>query len=97
MVEYYPNEDPSIRFNTMAQALASVDRDIVYAICQWGIGDDLAEWAGPIGNSWRMSNDIINNWISIFRITNQVVPLAKYSGPGHYNDMDMLMVILLLA
>lgn len=81
-----------MRFDAMAQALATVDRDIVYAICQWGIGDDLPEWAGKIGNSWRMSNDIINNWISIFRITNQVVPLSKYSSLGHYNDMDMLMV-----
>lgn len=91
-VVYFPNEDPSTRFKTMANALATVSRDIVYAICQWGIGDDLPEWAGPIGNSWRMSNDIINNWISIFRITNQVVPLSKYTSPGHYNDMDMLMV-----
>lgn len=76
----------------MAEALALVDRDMVYAVCQWGIGEDLPEWAGKIGNSWRMSNDIINNWISIFRITNQVVPMSKYSSPGHYNDMDMLMV-----
>ncbi|RPA93461.1 glycoside hydrolase [Choiromyces venosus 120613-1] len=76
----------------MANALASVDRDIVYSICQWGIGDNMAEWAGPIGSSWGISNDIINNWISVFRITNQIVPFAKYSAPGKYNDMDMLMV-----
>lgn len=92
-VEYYPNElDPSARFAAMAAALASVDREIVYAVCQWGIGEDVPEWAGRIANSWRMSNDIVNNWISVFRIANQVVPMAKYAGPGHYNDMDMLMV-----
>jgi len=49
-------------------------------------------WTSQIGNNWRMSNDIINNWISIWRITNQVVPLAHFSQPGNYNDMDMLMV-----
>ncbi|KAL7272741.1 hypothetical protein RUND412_004441 [Rhizina undulata] len=92
-VNYYPDEaDPSTRFRAMADALDTVERDIVYGICQWGIGNDLAEWAGKIGNSWRMSNDITDAWNSIYRIANQVVPLAKFSSPGHYNDMDMLMV-----
>lgn len=92
-MEYYPTEkDPSVRFRTMAEALSKVSRPIVYGICQWGIGDNLAEWASKMGNNWRISNDIINNWISIWRITNQVVPFAKYSKPGNWNDMDMLMV-----
>ncbi|KAF8251493.1 glycoside hydrolase [Wilcoxina mikolae CBS 423.85] len=91
-VIYYPNEDPSTRFRAMATALQAASRPIVYGICQWGIGDNLAQWAGNIGNSWRMSNDIINAWSSIYRITNQVVPLAKYAKPGNFNDMDMLMV-----
>lgn len=44
-----------------------------------------------IGNSWRISNDIYNSWRSIWRITNQVVPFYKYTGPGAFPDMDMLM------
>jgi hypothetical protein len=40
---------------------------------------------------WRISNDISNNWASIWRITNQVVPYYKYTSPGRYPDMDMLM------
>jgi alpha-galactosidase len=91
-VIYYPNEDPSKRFRAMAAALGAASRNIVFGICQWGIGDDLAQWTGKIANSWRMSNDILNAWSSVYRITNQVVPLAKYSKPGNFNDMDMLMV-----
>lgn len=39
-----------------------------------------------------MSNDIYNAWRSIWRITNQVVPYYKHTGPGAYADMDMLIV-----
>ncbi|KAI5777721.1 glycoside hydrolase superfamily [Geopyxis carbonaria] len=94
MVEYYPTfeSDPSTRFRAMAAALEKVTRPMVYGICQWGIGEHLGDWAPEIGNNWRMSNDITNAWNSIWRITNQVVPLSKYSSPGHYNDMDMLMI-----
>jgi alpha-galactosidase len=76
----------------MATEIDAVPRDFVYGICQWGVGTNLERWASKIGNNWRMSNDITNAWHSIFRITNQVVPLARYSKPGGYNDMDMLMV-----
>jgi alpha-galactosidase len=38
-----------------------------------------------------MSNDISNNWASIWRITNEVVPYYKHTAVGAYPDMDMLM------
>jgi alpha-galactosidase len=79
------------RFETMAEAINQTGRDIMYQICQWGVGTDLGIWAAGLGNSWRISNDIQNNWRSIWRITNQVVPFAEYTSPGHYPDMDMLM------
>lgn len=88
----YVDPTPAVRFQTMAAALAAVDRPIVYGICQWGVGNDLVAWASQTGNSWRMSNDIFDAWSSIWRITNQVVPLAPFSKPGNFNDMDMLIV-----
>ncbi|ROW05659.1 hypothetical protein VSDG_00674 [Cytospora chrysosperma] len=80
------------RFETMASALDDTSRDIVYQICQWGVGTDIGTWASEIGNSWRISNDIYNAWRSIWRITNQVVPYFKHTGVGAYADMDMLIV-----
>jgi hypothetical protein len=38
-----------------------------------------------------MSNDIYNAWRNIWRITNHVLPHARYTKPGAYADMDMLM------
>jgi hypothetical protein len=33
-----------VRFQHMATSLESVDRDIQYFLCQWGIGVDVGEW-----------------------------------------------------
>ena len=54
---------------------------------------NIHERASAIGNSWRISNDIYNAWRSIWRITNEVVPYAKYTTVGAYADMDMLMYV----
>ncbi|KAF2138195.1 glycoside hydrolase family 27 protein [Aplosporella prunicola CBS 121167] len=90
---YHPSErDPSTRFRAMADALNAQNRSIVYQICQWGVGNDLGRWAAQIGDSWRISNDIVNNWQSIWRIANQVVPFWRHTGVGRYADMDMLIV-----
>ncbi|KAK7710007.1 hypothetical protein SLS57_008505 [Botryosphaeria dothidea] len=92
-VVYDPYEpDPSVRFAKMSQELDKQDRPILYQICQWGVGEDLGEWAPRYGNSWRISNDIYNSWSSIWRITNEVVPYWKHTGVGKYPDMDMLII-----
>ncbi|KAI1378524.1 carbohydrate-binding module family 35 protein [Hypoxylon crocopeplum] len=80
------------RHKKMASILDGVDRDIAYFICQWGLGEDLGEWASPIGNVYRISNDIYNAWRSVWRITNQAVPFYKSTTVGAYPDMDMLIV-----
>ncbi|OLN92773.1 Alpha-galactosidase D [Colletotrichum chlorophyti] len=93
MVDFYSEGAISPdRFVTMAEALNTTDRDILYQVCQWGTGTDLGIWVPKIGNSWRISNDIYNGWRSIWRITNQVVPFYKYTGPGAFPDMDMLII-----
>ncbi|KAI1389682.1 carbohydrate-binding module family 35 protein [Hypoxylon trugodes] len=80
------------RHEKMAFVLNGVDRDIAYFICQWGIGEDLGDWAPPIGNVYRISNDIYNSWRSIWRITNQAVPFHKTTTVGAYPDLDMLII-----
>jgi len=32
------------RFQKMANALETVDRDIRYSICQWGLGTNVGDW-----------------------------------------------------
>jgi alpha-galactosidase len=45
MADYDSTEAGSpTRFQTMASALAAVDRDINYYVCQWGVGTDIGSW-----------------------------------------------------
>ena len=76
----------------MRDALNKVDRDIVYSLCQYGMGD-VWEWGAEVGgNLWRTTGDITDNWHSLSEIGFNQVEDAKYAGPGHWNDPDMLIV-----
>jgi alpha-galactosidase len=44
------------------------------------------------GNLWRTTGDISANWNSVYAIIEEQAGLAKYAGPGHWNDPDMLEV-----
>ena len=45
-----------------------------------------------VGNSWRTTGDISPNWDSFLRCLDNNVGLARYAGPGAWNDPDMLEV-----
>ncbi|CAL5866710.1 uncharacterized protein PFLUO_LOCUS920 [Penicillium psychrofluorescens] len=64
---------------------------MLFQICDWGV-DFPALWAPALGNTWRISNDIIPDWRTIFRILNQAVPSTSFAGPGKWPDLDMLEV-----
>ncbi|MGC1462183.1 MAG: glycoside hydrolase family 27 protein [Terracidiphilus sp.] len=79
-------------YETMGKALKASGRPIVYSLCQYG-WDAPWEWAPALGgNLWRTTGDVQANWMSIYDIVNQNAGLAKYAGPGHWNDPDMLEV-----
>jgi len=76
----------------MGKALKASGRPIVYSLCQYG-WDAPWEWAPALGgNLWRTTGDVQANWGSVYNIINQQAGLAKYAGPGHWNDPDMLEV-----
>ena len=61
-------------------------------MCEWGVNEPW-KWAAAVGNSWRTDADIAANWDSILRsLDNGAAGLAKYAGPGGWNDPDMLEV-----
>ena len=79
-------------YRVFGQSLAKVPRDIVYSFCQYGIANSW-EWAASLGgNCWRTTGDILANWKSMSSIGFRQDRLAKYAGPGHWNDPDMLQV-----
>ncbi|SPE28901.1 Alpha-galactosidase A [Candidatus Sulfotelmatomonas gaucii] len=76
----------------MDKALKATGRPIVYSLCQYG-WDAVWEWGPSVDASlWRTTGDIQANWNSIYSILNEQAGLAKYAGPGHWNDPDMLEV-----
>ena len=79
-------------YTKMGKALKATGRPIVFSLCQYG-WDAPWEWAPALGgNSWRTTGDISADWDRIYAILSQQDGLAKYAGPGHWNDPDMLEV-----
>jgi alpha-galactosidase len=79
------------RYTAMRDALAATGRPILYSLCNWG-QENVWTWGMPVGNSWRTTGDIAANWNSVMGILDQQVGLEAYSGPGGWNDPDMLEV-----
>lgn len=76
----------------MRDALNKIDRDIVYSLCQYGMGK-VWEWGDEVGgNLWRTTGDIIDTWRSMSEIGFNQIENAKYARPGNWNDPDMLVV-----
>jgi alpha-galactosidase len=81
-------------YRKMRSALDASGRPIVYSLCQYG-WDAVWEWgASPAvrGNLWRTTDDVSLDWRSIHANATQQSGLARYAGPGHWNDPDMLEV-----
>ena len=86
-------EDHMKPYLVMKAALAAQPRDIVYSICQYGL-EEVWTWGEAVGgNLWRTTGDLSDKWERVVRIGFvKQRPAVGYSGPGHWNDPDMLVV-----
>ena len=90
-----------VRYDRMNKALQKSGRPMVFAVCEWGQRQPW-EWAESVGgNVWRISWDIrdlwyhhgeYRGWNGILDCVDQNRDLWKHAKPGHWNDMDMLIV-----
>lgn len=94
-------------YKLMKNALVKAERPVVFSICEWGTSQPWT-WAPEVGNLWRTTFDIrpcwdcgqkahsrgvqIENFMGFTKILDLQVGLESYSGPGHWNDPDMLEV-----
>lgn len=79
-------------FTVMHGALVKTGRPILYNLCQYGF-DAVWEWGSSVGaQSWRTQGDIEPKIDSIGMIGRAQAGLARFAGPGHWNDPDMLEV-----
>ncbi len=76
----------------MHKALLKTGRPIVFSLCQYG-ADAVWRWGAAVGgNSWRTTGDISDNYARMTEIGFEQAGLARFAGPGHWNDPDMLEV-----
>ena len=90
-------------YKAMGAALEASGRDIVYS-CSWPAyingGNEtkqpFAEFINDGCNLWRNYDDIQCNWASLAGIIEHWgkygESLVPYAGPGHWHDMDMLLI-----
>ena len=94
--------NPREAYATISRAIAESGRPMILSICEWGDHEPWL-WGKEIGHLWRTTGDITNcwdcqlghgNWWSngILPILDKQVPLRQYSGPGGWNDPDMMEV-----
>lgn len=79
-------------YKLMKRAIRSVNRDIHYSLCQYGMGDVWTWGAEVDGNSWRTTGDITDTWQSMSGIGFSQNKCSPNSAPGRWNDPDMLVV-----
>jgi alpha-galactosidase len=93
--DMYPHpdlEELQKPYRVMRAALDKVPRDIVFSLCQYGMGD-VWKWGADVGgNCWRTTGDINDSWSSMSGIGFGQAGHEKYAQPGHWNDPDMLVV-----
>jgi alpha-galactosidase len=79
-------------YQVMRAALDQAPRDIVFSLCQYGMGN-VWEWGAEVGgNCWRTTGDITDTWSSMAGIGFGQDTPGKFARPGHWNDPDMLVV-----
>jgi alpha-galactosidase len=82
-------KEPYILMNKL---LLQQKRDIVFSLCQYGMGD-VSSWGGKVGgNAWRTTGDIRDTWGSMSSIGFRQDRNADSAMPGQWNDPDMLVL-----
>jgi alpha-galactosidase len=95
-------QNAMLSYTTMANALRSTGKSIVFSICEWGSNEPW-KWGPNVGQLWRTTGDITNKFDgpqtamklsgnNMMFIVDRQTDLRKYAGPGHWNDPDMLEV-----
>lgn len=96
-----PDEIARIQYSSMSHALAATGRPVVLSESAPAYFNTtknsqyffpVMDWIGDYGSLWRIGADVSNNWRSVMHAYRQDTHpgLAKYAGPGHWNDPDML-------
>ena len=90
-------EEQKKPYQIMNQALLKLDRDFVYNLCQYGLGD-VWKWGREVGGHfWRTADDVGGRaskslWEAMSRFGFNQAGMEKYAGPGGWNDPDNILI-----
>ncbi|MCK5000153.1 MAG: glycoside hydrolase family 27 protein, partial [Anaerohalosphaera sp.] len=88
-MDWKPNDIPTV--TRIYDDLQAADRDFVFSLSNATPFNNITEIASMC-NLWRTTGDIHDSWSSMSSKGFGVEPWRPYSGPGHWNDQDMLQV-----
>lgn len=84
--------DGDLMYRRMGLALKNCGREILFSACNWG-ADDVHNWIRSTGaHIYRSTGDINDSFPSMRDIALSQVGYLPYSGPGCFNDIDMLTI-----
>ena len=87
------------RYKAMSQAIINAGRPMLYSICEWGVRSPWLWGKDTGGHMWRISHDVCDVWdsahnrkgpIGILNGIDAMADLESFTGPGGWNDPDML-------
>lgn len=79
-------------YRQMGDILKSQPRDIVFNLCQYGMGD-VWKWGAEVGgHSWRTGGDLGFELNRIFEIALKNCGLRDFNKPGGFNDPDYIQI-----
>lgn len=79
-------------YKFMGDCLKKQNRDIVFNLCQYGMGD-VWKWGAEVGgNCWRTSGDLGFELDHIFEVAIRNCEHREFSKPGEWNDPDYIQI-----
>lgn len=79
-------------YRKMGAILPTLERDIVFNLCQYGMGD-VWKWGGEVGgHSWRTAGDLGFELGRFFEVGLRNAEHAEHARPGCWNDPDYLLI-----
>ena len=82
-------------YELMWRALQSQNRDIVFNLCQYGMGE-VWKWGSEVGNCWRTTDDLglekNSDLPGFYKIGFSNAKYWEYAKPGAWNDPDYILI-----
>ena len=89
---YHTPETVYAVYQQMAEAIAATRRPMIFSLCEYG-RFDVGSWGRDVGGSlWRTTGDIEDKYETMAKIGFEKNGVPNHTGPGGWNDPDMLEV-----